>query len=109
MIPKWSKSAPQVIQKWSQEGPGEKSGADVEKTPRAKGGHPQTDHFTMIFEGPQMMNNHVFFETRFFDKKNMIFHGSHSLSSVLHGFEGPGSILEVPRTDQNRKKWGPDT
>ena len=38
------------------------------------------------------------FETRFFYKKRWIFHGSHSLSSVLHGFEGPGSIIEHGKT-----------
>ena len=30
------------------------------KTPRVKDAHPQKDDFRMIFEGPKMMQNHVF-------------------------------------------------
>ena len=38
----------------------------------------------------------------------MIFHGSHSLSSVFMVFGASGSIWEVPRTDPNRTNWALD-
>ena len=63
--------------------------------------------FLMIlgaFGGSKNDEKSCFLEPWCFIKKNMIFWKSCSRCSETLVFEGSGSIWEVPRTDQNRKK-----
>ena len=58
----------------------------------------------MIFGGPNLMKNHVFFRTSFFFMKNHDFVETMLFLKEIDGFGGSGSILEVIGTGQNLKK-----
>ena len=93
-----------MVPEGSLEASGEEVAFDIEKR-----SDPPHRNFTFLVDFGVILgsNNHeksCFFRTSIFYKKKHDFLKSCSRCSETLTFEASGSILEVPRTDQNRKK-----